>query len=123
MPLYAVSVVDQDVKIYEGHRIIEEGDELADNESLILYNLADLSDWTLRSLPKTPEDKLRELTALISTLDDETQADLIDDSGRIIDALTFGKVGVAKVLVGRIATNGDAQLEGLKSAVLAILRS
>jgi hypothetical protein len=73
--------------------------------------------------PQTPQDKLRELTALISTLDDETQADLIDDSGRIIDALNFGKVGVAKVLVGRIDTQGDAQRDALKLAVLAILEA
>jgi hypothetical protein len=72
---------------------------------------------------KTPQDKLRELTALISTLDNETQADLIDDSGRIIDALSFGQVGVAKVLVTRIDTQGDAQLEALKQAVLAILEA
>jgi hypothetical protein len=70
---------------------------------------------------KTPQDKLLELTALITSLDDETQADLIEDSGKILNALTFGQVGVAKVLTTRIETNGNVELDALKEVVLSIL--
>lgn len=74
-------------------------------------------------LPKTPQQKLVELTGLIATLDYETQADLLPYSGQIATALNAGQVEVAKVVVNRIATNNDAQLEALKTAVLAILES
>lgn len=73
--------------------------------------------------PKTPQQKLVELTGLIATLDYETQADLLPYSGQIATALNAGQVEVAKVVVGRIETNEDAQLEALKQAVQAILES
>ena len=73
--------------------------------------------------PKTPQQKLIELTGLIATLDYETQADLLSYSGQIATALNAGQVEVAKVVVNRIATNNDAQLDALKQAVLAILES
>lgn len=73
--------------------------------------------------PKTPQQKLVELTGLIATLDYETQADLLPYSGQIATALNAGQVEVAKVVVNRIAPNNDAQLEALKTAVLAILES
>jgi hypothetical protein len=72
---------------------------------------------------KTPQDKLRELTALISTLDDETQADFLPASAGIATALNAGQVGVAIVVVNRIDTQGDAGREALKQAVLAILEA
>lgn len=72
---------------------------------------------------KTPQDKLRELTALISTLDDETQADFLSASAGIATALNAGQVGVAIVVVNRIDTQGDPQLDALKQAVLAILEA
>jgi len=64
-----------------------------------------------------------ELTGLIASLDYETQADLLLYSGQIATALNAGQVEVAKVVVGRIETNGNAQLEALKQAVQAILES
>ena len=73
--------------------------------------------------PQTPLDKLRELTALISTLDDETQADFLSASAGIATALNAGQVGVAIVVVNRIDTQGDAGREALKQAVLAILEA
>ena len=72
---------------------------------------------------QTPLDKLRELTVLISTLDDETQADFLSSSAGIATALNAGQVGVAIVVVNRIDTQGDAQLEALKNEVLAILEA
>ena len=72
-------------------------------------------------VPKTSQDMLRELTAIITSLDDETQADLIEDSGKILNALTFDQVGVAKVLTTRIETNGNLELDALKEVVLSIL--
>jgi hypothetical protein len=72
---------------------------------------------------KTPQDKLRELTALISTLDNETQADFLSASAGIATALNAGQVGVAIVVVNRIDTQGDAGREALKQAVLAILEA
>jgi hypothetical protein len=73
--------------------------------------------------PKTPLDKLRELTALIGSLDDETQADFLPASAGIATALNAGQVGVAIVVVNRIDTQGDAQRDALKLAVLAILEA
>ena len=73
--------------------------------------------------PKTPQQKLVELTGLIASLDYETQADLLPYSGQIATALNAGQVEVAKVVVGRIETNEDAQLEALKQAVQSILES
>ncbi len=73
--------------------------------------------------PKTPQQKLVELTGLIASLDYETQADLLPYSGQIATALNAGQVEVAKVVVGRIETNEDTQLESLKQAVLAILEA
>lgn len=73
--------------------------------------------------PKTPQQKLVELTGLIATLNYETQADLLPYSGQIATALNAGQVEVAKVVVNRIVSNEDAQLEALKQAVLAILES
>ena len=73
--------------------------------------------------PKTPQQKLVELTGLIASLDYETQADLSLYSGQIATHLNAGHIQVAKVVVGRIETNGNAQLEALKQAVQAILES
>jgi hypothetical protein len=73
--------------------------------------------------PKTPQQKLVELTALIASLDYETQADLLPYSGQIATALNAGQVEVAKILVNRIETNEDSQLDALKQAVQAILEA
>jgi hypothetical protein len=123
MPFYAFTNFNEDNATYTGFRMVEADWELGENETLVEADSLDGYTEAILELPKSPQDKLRELTALISTLDNETQADLIDDSGRIIDALSFGQVGVAKVLVTRIDTQGDAQLEALKQAVLAILEA
>lgn len=76
-----------------------------------------------QEVPKSPQDKLRELTVLIGSLDDETQADFLSSSAGIATALNAGQVGVAIVVVNRIDTQGDAQLDALKQAVLAILEA
>jgi hypothetical protein len=72
---------------------------------------------------QTPQDKLRELTILIASLDYETQADLSVYTPQIATVLSAGQVEVAKILVGRISTNSNPQLEALKNAVVAILES
>jgi hypothetical protein len=72
---------------------------------------------------QTPQDKLRELTILIASLDYETQADLSVYTPQIATVLSAGQVEVAKILVGRISTNSNPQLAALKNAVVAILES
>ena len=80
------------------------------------------------SPPKTPQQKLVELTGLIASLDYETQADLLPYSGQIATALNAGQVEVAKVVVGRIdevtlPRLTEEELGALKQAVQVILES
>jgi glutamate mutase epsilon subunit len=108
-------------KTYIGYRCATDDMEVNEGEQFI----ESLEDWSqeVLELPKSPQDKLRELTALISTLDNETQADFLSASAGIATALNAGQVGVAIVVVNRIDTQGDAQLDALKQTVLAILEA
>lgn len=108
-------------KKYTGYRCATSDMEVNQGEKFI----ESLQGYTqeVLVLPKTPQQKLVELTGLIASLDYETQADLLPYSGQIATALNAGQVEVAKVVVGRIETNEDTQLESLKQAVLAILEA
>jgi hypothetical protein len=108
-------------KTYTGYRCATDDMEVNEGEKFI-KSLNGYSQEILE-LPQTPLDKLRELTVLISTLDDETQADFLSASAGIATALNAGQVGVAIVVVNRIETKGDAQINALKQAVLAILEA
>ena len=123
MPFYAFTNFDEDNATYTGFRMVEADWELGENETLIEAGSLEGYGEALPNLPKTPQQKLVELTGLIASLDYETQADLLPYSGQIATALNAGQVEVAKVVVGRIETNEDAQLEALKQAVQAILES
>ncbi len=103
--------------------MVEADWELGDNETLVEADSLEGYSEAVITLPKTPQQKLVELTGLIASLDYETQADLLPYSGQIATALNAGQVEVAKVVVGRIETNEDTQLESLKQAVLAILEA
>jgi hypothetical protein len=77
---------------------------------------------------KTPQDKLRELTAFMSSLDIPTQASYIAVSGYVETALNAGNVSLADFLIDGVPTTDpdpliQASKEQLKSAILAILRS
>jgi hypothetical protein len=123
MPFYAFTNFDEDNATYTGFRMVEADWELGDNETLVEADSLEGYSEAVITLPKTPQQKLVELTGLIASLDYETQADLLLYSGQIATALNAGQVEVAKVVVGRIETNGNAQLEALKQAVQAILES
>jgi glutamate mutase epsilon subunit len=108
-------------KSYTGYRMATSDMEVFQGEKFI-KSLNGYSQEIL-AFPQTPQDKLRELTVLISTLDDETQADFLSASAGIATALNAGQVGVAIVVVNRIETNNDPQINALKQAVLAILEA
>ncbi|MFN7301440.1 MAG: hypothetical protein ACK5U7_08230 [Bacteroidota bacterium] len=123
MPFYAFTNFNEENATYTGFRMVEADWELGENETLVEADSLDGYSEAIPTLPKSPQDKLRELTALISTLDDETQADFLSASAGIATALNAGQVGVAIVVVNRIDTQGDPQLDALKQAVLAILEA
>ncbi len=72
---------------------------------------------------KTPQDKLQILTAMVSELDDQKQADLLQGISGVYLALNAGNLNVAKLAVANIPTGNDPQLVAMKQAVLAILES
>jgi hypothetical protein len=111
----------QDPNTYTGYRCATSDMEVQQGEKFI-ESLEGYSQQII-VLPKTPQQKLVELTGLIASLDYETQADLSLYSGQIATHLNAGHIQVAKVIVARIETNEDAQLEALKQAVQAILES
>jgi hypothetical protein len=81
-----------------------------------------------QEVPQTPQDKLRELTALMSSLDIPTQASFIDVSGYVETALNANNVALADFLIDNVPTTDQdpliqASKEQLKSAILAILRA
>jgi hypothetical protein len=76
-----------------------------------------------QEVPQTPQDKLRELTALMGGLDLQTQALFLPVSSGVATALNAGNVPLAVFVVNGIDTQGDPQLEALKNAVLAILEA
>ena len=78
--------------------------------------------------PKTPQQKLLELTALIASLDYETQADLSAYTPQIATVLSADQVEVAKILVNRIdevtlPRLTEQELNDLRQAVQIILES
>ena len=121
MPGYIITV-GQSPNTYTGYRCATSDMEVNQNEQFI-ESLEGWSPFIPPPAPKTPQQKLVELTGLIASLDYETQADLLPYSGQIATALNAGQVEVAKVVVRRIESNNDAQLHGLKGDVLEILES
>jgi hypothetical protein len=109
-------------KKYTGYRCATSEMEVQEGEKFI-ESLEGWSPFIPPPPPKTPQQKLQELTALIASLDYETQADLSVYTPQIATVLSAGQVEVSKILVGRIQTNGDTDLETLKQAVLAILEA
>jgi len=73
--------------------------------------------------PQTPQEKLQILTAMVSELDDQKQADLLQGISGVYLALNAGNLNVAKLAVANIPTGNDPQLVAMKQAVLAILES
>jgi hypothetical protein len=123
MPFYAFTNFNEENATYTGFRMVEADWELGENETLVEADSLDGYSEAIPTLPKTPLQKLQELTALIASLDYETQADLSAYTPQIATVLSAGQVEVAKILVNRISTDNKPQLEALKNAVIAILES
>jgi hypothetical protein len=123
MPFYAFTNFNEENATYTGFRMVEADWELGENETLIEADSLDGYSEAIPTLPKSPLQKLQELTILIASLDHETQADLSVYTPQIATVLSAGQVEVAKILVGRISTNSNPQLDALKDAVLAILEA
>ncbi len=128
MPFYAFTNFNEDNATYTGFRMVEEDWELGDNETLIEADSLDGYSEAVLEVPQTPQDKLRELTALMSSLDIPTQASFIDVSGYVETALTAGNIALADFIIDNVPTTDpapalQASKEQLKSAILAILRS
>jgi hypothetical protein len=111
----------QDPNTYKGYRCATSDMEVNDGEQFV----ESLEGWSqeVLELPKTPQDKLRELTVLISTLDNATQRSFLYVSRDVFVVLQAGNVSLAYDIVDDVETNGDPQLEALKNAVIAILNS
>ena len=128
MPFYAFTNFNEENATYTGFRMVEADWELGDNETLIEADSLDGYTEAIPTLPKSPQDKLRELTALMSSLDIPTQASFIDVSGYVETALNANNVALADFLIDNVPTTDQdpliqASKEQLKSAILAILRS
>ncbi|XVJ50898.1 MAG: hypothetical protein HEQ32_01930 [Vampirovibrio sp.] len=74
-------------------------------------------------MPQTPQDKLRELVALMGTLDLPTQASFLPVSSGVETALNAGNVPLAIFVVQSIDTQGSDEIDALKQAVLEILEA
>jgi hypothetical protein len=111
----------QDPNTYKGYRCATSDMEVNDGEQFV----ESLDGWSqeVLELPKSPQDKLRELTVLMGTLDLPTQALFLPVSSNVETALNAGNVPLAVFVVSGIDTQGDAQLDALKQAVLAILEA
>jgi hypothetical protein len=72
---------------------------------------------------KTPQDKLRELVALMGSLDLQTQALFLPVSSNVETALNAGNLPLAVFVVNGTDTQGSVELDALKQAVLAILEA
>jgi hypothetical protein len=106
---------------YTGYRCATSDMEVNEGEQFI----ESLDGWSQEviELPKTPQDKLRELTALISTLDNATQRAFLYVSRDVFVVLQAGNVSLAYDIVDDVDTQNDPQREALKNAVLAILEA
>ena len=128
MPFYAFTNFDEENATYTGFRMVEADLELGENETLIEAGSLEGYSEALPNLPKTPQQKLVELTGLIASLDYETQADLSAYTPQIATVLSAGQVEVAKILVNRIdevtlPRLTEQELNDLRQAVQAILES
>jgi hypothetical protein len=121
MPLYAVSVLNQASKIYDGYREVKEGELLGDTESLIVYDLMELNGWTLQEKPLTCQEKLAVLTRFIRGLPVENRANAISIATAIETALNANDLELAIYLtnVARLSANAD---NTLIDVVLSILQ-
>lgn len=109
MPIYAVSVLDFDNKVYDGYREIKEGELLGDNESLIVYDLMDLNEWTLQAKPLSCQEKLELLTTIVKSLPVANRAGIIAIATAISTALNANDLELAIYLTeqARLAENAD----------------
>jgi hypothetical protein len=123
MPFYAFTNFNEENATYTGFRMVEANWELGENETLVEADSLDGYSEAVLEVPQTPQDKLRELTALMSSLDLQTQALFLPVSSGVATALNAGNVPLAVFVVNGIDTQGDPQLEALKQAVLAILEA
>lgn len=117
--MYAVKKISD--KTYSGWRMVQ-ADWPLEQDEVLLESLDGYSQETL-ALPQTPQDKLRELTALMGTLDLPTQANFLPVSSGVETALNAGNVPLAVFVVNGIDTQGSAELDALKQAVLMILEA
>jgi hypothetical protein len=108
-------------KTYTGYRMATSDMEVSEGEKFI-KSLNGYSQEVLE-LPQTPQNKLRELVALMKTLDLPTQASFLPVSSGVETALNAGNVPLAVFVVNGIDTQGSAEVEALKQAVLAILEN
>jgi hypothetical protein len=108
-------------KTYTGYRMATSDMEVFQGEKFI-KSLNGYSQEVPES-PQTPQDKLRELTTLMGTLDLPTQANFLPVSSGVETALNAGNVPLAVFVVNGVDTQGSAQLDALKQDVLTILEA
>jgi hypothetical protein len=123
MPFYAFTNFNEDNATYTGFRMVEADWELGENETLVEADSLDGYTEAIIEAPQTPQEKLQILTAMVSELDDQKQADLLQGISGVYLALNAGNLNVAKLAVANIPTGNDPQLVAMKQAVLAILES
>ena len=107
---------------YTGYRCATSDMEVNEGEQFV-ESLEGWSPFIPPPPPKSPLQKLRELTVLISTLDNATQRSFLYVSRDVFVVLQAGNVSLAYDIVDDVETNGDPQLDALKQAVLAILEA
>jgi len=117
--MYAVKKISD--KTYSGWRMVQ-ADWTLEQDEVLLESLNGYAQEVPES-PQTPQDKLRELVALMGTLDLPTQANFLPVSSGVETALNAGNVPLAVFVVNGVDTQGSAQLDALKQAVLAILEA
>jgi hypothetical protein len=123
MPYYAFTNFDEENATYTGFRMVEADWELGENETLVEADSLDGYTEAVPNLPKTPQEKLQELTALILTLDNATQKEFLPTSRDVFVVLQAGNVSLAVDIVEDVDVTGDANKEALKNAILEILNS
>jgi hypothetical protein len=115
---YAVSNLTNNT--YTGWRMAQDNLGLKENETFA-ESLDGLTELAPPPPPKTPQEKLEELTAFMLTQSTATQVSFIVTSTCVKTALEAGSLGLALALVEATPTGGDPDKIALKNAVKAIL--